>query len=248
MVHHGRQRGDLVSLENASVIAEVGVWGGLSATLLAKALAARGEGVLFAVDTWLGAPEFWNLRFTQGQPDPDRDLELVNGYPTVYRTFLSNMVHEKVSEYVVPLPVAAGRMQGAGIRADLIHLDAAHEYAAIQQDIAASVAAAAGGMRRTYGRRLFRGMARREAGGRPACEGAAGVQRRAAPASDGCTNVKWVARRKHCAGEAPAAADPSGAGVPPWDQTWAMACGGTKSGHWRAASRLVDTTPRKYRG
>ena len=46
----------------------------------------------FAVDTWLGAIEFWNRRISRGKHDQSRDLELVNGYPTTFHTFLSNMV------------------------------------------------------------------------------------------------------------------------------------------------------------
>ena len=60
---------------------------------------------MFCVDTWLGAPEFWNLRFSGGEHDPARDMALKNGYPTVYWTFLSNMVQANVSDYIVPVPM-----------------------------------------------------------------------------------------------------------------------------------------------
>ena len=119
---------------------EVGVWRGLSATLIAGAMRARGRGgVLFAVDTWLGAVEFWNLRFSGGRPDRARDLHLVNGYPTVYYTFLSNVVRRQLSEYITPMPMtsrmAAQLLHMEGVKADLIHLDAAHEYNDIKEDI-----------------------------------------------------------------------------------------------------------------
>ena len=130
----------MVDLANASVIVEVGVWRGLSASLLAAALRRRRRGgVLFAVDTWLGAVEFWNRRYTGGDADQNRDLELRHGYPSAYLTFLSNMVHMNVSSYVTPLPMtsrtAAELLRDAHVRPDLIHLDAAHEYMDIKEDI-----------------------------------------------------------------------------------------------------------------
>ena len=136
---------DLVGLTRATVAVEVGVWRGLSASKIAGALQARGRGgVLFCVDTWLGAIEFWSGQFRSGSKGAElRDLELINDHPTVYWTFLSNMVHANVSEYIVPLPMpsrmAASLLgpQRAGVRADLIHLDAAHEYDDIAEDIAA---------------------------------------------------------------------------------------------------------------
>ena len=135
-----RTYSDMVELANASIIVEVGVWRGLSASLLAGALKRRRcGGVLFAVDTWLGALEFWNLRWSGGKEDPTRDLELHQGYPHVYYTFLSNMVHLNLSRYVTPLPMtsrtAAALLREALVYPDLIHLDAAHEYADIKEDL-----------------------------------------------------------------------------------------------------------------
>ena len=49
------------------------------------------------------------------------------------------MVHEGLHHYVVPLPAtsttAAALFAAATLSADLIHLDAAHEYADVAQDI-----------------------------------------------------------------------------------------------------------------
>lgn len=123
----------------ARLIVEVGVWKGASATHLANCLKRAGSGVLFAVDTWTGALEFWTRRFTSGSADPERDLKFRNGMPTVYYSFLSNMVHQRVSDYVVPFPVP-GRLAAAlfaekGMQADLVHIDAAHEYEDVVDDI-----------------------------------------------------------------------------------------------------------------
>mmetsp|Transcript_54806 Transcript_54806/g.150834 ORF Transcript_54806/g.150834 Transcript_54806/m.150834 type:complete len:206 (+) Transcript_54806:24-641(+) len=117
----------------AEVIIEVGVWKGLSAAHLARSLKLRKRGVLFAVDTWLGAAEFWARTFSRGARDPTRDLLWDHGYPSVFRTFLSNVVHLGLREYIVPFPstssVAATVLTWKGVRADVVHIDAAHECA-----------------------------------------------------------------------------------------------------------------------
>ena len=128
----------MVELSHATVVVEVGSWRGLSACLLAHALKQQQRGgVLFCADTWLGSIEFWNLTSTNGMPDLTRDMSLVNGAPTVYHTFMSNMVHAHVSAYIVPMPMtssmAARLLDGVGV--DLIHLDAAHEYDDVKQDL-----------------------------------------------------------------------------------------------------------------
>lgn len=128
---------------NAQLIIEVGVWKGSTTLVLAKWLASQGRGVILSVDTWLGALEFWAGRDMEGKNtsaiNPDFDLRLHNGYPSVYYTFLSNVIHANVTQYVVPFPVpsrvAADFAAGKDLQADLIHIDAAHEYADVKEDI-----------------------------------------------------------------------------------------------------------------
>jgi hypothetical protein len=64
----------------------VGTWKGLSASYLAGYLKLRRSGVLLCVDTWLGALEFWNRRFSGASKsfDATRNLHLKHGWPTVY--------------------------------------------------------------------------------------------------------------------------------------------------------------------
>jgi len=125
---------------NVSTIVEVGVWKGLSAIHLAKALHLHvGGGTLIAVDTWLGALEFWTRRRTDGKPDPTRDLFFKNGYPQVYYHFLSNVIKSGFQDYIIPFP-ATSRMAykfliEKGVRADIIHIVAAHEYDDAKEDI-----------------------------------------------------------------------------------------------------------------
>mmetsp|Transcript_12656 Transcript_12656/g.53399 ORF Transcript_12656/g.53399 Transcript_12656/m.53399 type:complete len:323 (+) Transcript_12656:174-1142(+) len=131
----------LVHEVSPDLIVEVGVWRGLSLTHLAASLKeVTGGGAVLAVDTWLGAPEFWNRRFTNGAHDPARDLRLKHGYPQVYYDFLSNVVNNDIQEFVVPLPVpsrvAASLVKTNNLRPQIIHIDAAHEYDDVVEDIA----------------------------------------------------------------------------------------------------------------
>lgn len=129
----------LAKMAKARMIIEVGVWKGTSASYLAKTLKEQNEGVLFAVDTWLGALEFWNRRITKGEYDPERDLVFKNGYPGVYYQFLSNVVQQKLSQFVVPFPstsrMASEFFAELNATADLIHIDAAHEYDDVKEDV-----------------------------------------------------------------------------------------------------------------
>eukprot|EP00966_Prymnesium_polylepis_P032904 765466-Prymnesium_polylepis.1 len=129
----------LVLQLEASLIIEVGVWKGDSAIPMAQGLREAGRGCLFAVDTWLGALEFWTLRSTQGQYDPRRDMHFEHGYPRVFFQFLGNVVRQNVSEYVVPFPVpsrlAADFFALHSVEADIVHIDAGHEYNDVCDDL-----------------------------------------------------------------------------------------------------------------
>lgn len=124
---------------NATFMVEVGTWKGMSASFLAGFLKEKNSGVLVCVDTWLGAPEFWTRRFTDGQHDPHRDMQLVNGYPSVYYSFLSNVVHMNLQKFIVPFPVpsdvASEVFRFKNLKADLIHVDGSHEYKAVLSDL-----------------------------------------------------------------------------------------------------------------
>ena len=62
-----------------------------------------------------------------------------NGFPQVYFKFLSNMVHLGLEQYVIPFPstsrLAAGLLKHHNVQADLIHIDATHEYTDVLEDI-----------------------------------------------------------------------------------------------------------------
>lgn len=126
--------GRLVKEVRPALVIEVGSWLGQSAVTMAVACAAEGlPAALVCVDTWLGSLEHWR------QPDLRQHLELVNGYPTFYRRFLSNMVTSGVHGRVVPMPmpstIAARFLKAAGVQAQLIYLDGSHDEKDMLSDL-----------------------------------------------------------------------------------------------------------------
>lgn len=63
------------------------------------------------------------------------------GYPSVYYTFLSNVVHRGVQPQVIPFPapsnLAAAFLARRGAKVDLLHIDASHEYEPVSADLRA---------------------------------------------------------------------------------------------------------------
>lgn len=117
-------------------IIEVGTWKGQSAInmgTVVKELELPTK--IYCVDTWLGALEFW----TWGKTTTDRDLKLKNGYPQIYYQFLSNVVHKKLQDVILPFPttsnIAARFFKETGIQADLIYIDGSHDEEDVYLDI-----------------------------------------------------------------------------------------------------------------
>jgi hypothetical protein len=127
--------------EESPVIIEVGSWKGSSAIEMAKYFKKNGQNpTIFCVDTWNGSgfhrrDDFWL-----------NQLKCKNGYPQLYYQFLSNVVHNDCQENIVPIPLnsldAARFLRGEylkelNIQADLIYIDASHEYADVINDLEA---------------------------------------------------------------------------------------------------------------
>lgn len=120
-------------------VIEVGTWKGLSTLTMASASKEMGFGNtrIIAIDTWLGAPEFW----TWGLNDPTRgtSLNLKDGYPTVFYTFTKNVKKLGHNDIIIPFPISSIQaldvMKYYKISADVIYIDAAHEYEPVLKDI-----------------------------------------------------------------------------------------------------------------
>ncbi|MEJ0052108.1 MAG: class I SAM-dependent methyltransferase [Methylovirgula sp.] len=117
-----------------NIIVEVGVWKGGSTISLAKALrASEIDGCVISVDTWLGSWDHWTIR------EWFDNLNFVNGQSQLMRTFMQNICANKLTDYVVPLPLdsinAFEVIRRHGIVPDCVHIDAGHDYRAVSNDL-----------------------------------------------------------------------------------------------------------------
>jgi len=117
-------------------IIEVGSWKGLSSINMATHIKHNNLNCkIYCVDTWLGALEFWDdLNDT-----PERNLLLKNGYPQIYYQFLSNVIHNKVEDYIIPFPttstIGSKYFLKNNIKSDLIYIDASHDEEDVYTDL-----------------------------------------------------------------------------------------------------------------
>jgi hypothetical protein len=128
----------LIEEVRPALVIEVGSWKGGSALNMAAQLKRLGlASELICVDTWLGAMEFWN----PGDPERYEGLRLRHGFPNVYYTFLSNVVHAGFQDIITPFPLssvsAALWFRKRNVQADLVYIDASHE----EEDVCADLEA-----------------------------------------------------------------------------------------------------------
>jgi hypothetical protein len=125
---------EAVDRHRPSLIVEVGVWKGGSVMTMARRLQALGiDGVVLAVDTWLGASDHWlNAGFFE-------DLGFENGYPRLYHKFAANILDQGLRDYVVPMPLdstnAALVVKAVGLQPQVLHIDAGHDYDSVTKDL-----------------------------------------------------------------------------------------------------------------
>lgn len=115
------------------VIVEVGTWKGGSAIHMAKTCLKYYEDFeIVCVDTFMGSVEHWtkqnDLIFKNSE----------NGRPKIYQQFLSNVVHNNLQDYITPLPVDSTNgseiLYYYSVLADLIYIDAGHDYNSVRMD------------------------------------------------------------------------------------------------------------------
>jgi predicted O-methyltransferase YrrM len=125
----------LIELVRPEVIIEVGSWKGGSAIAMSKSLESVGllKSKIVCVDTWAGSIEHWKNEKWK------LELGLKNGYPTIYEKFMANLIRSGYEKFVIPLPMsskmAAEYLKSKGVKADLIYIDAAHDYESVKSDL-----------------------------------------------------------------------------------------------------------------
>lgn len=118
----------LLKERHFDVVVEVGVFLGRWTVNVAKQLSPGAR--FFAVDHWLGSEEH---KTADAREKPWLD--------SLYPQFLSNIIHNGLTRTVVPVRMdslsAAKKFKESNIYADLIYLDAAHDYVSVIQDLTA---------------------------------------------------------------------------------------------------------------
>ena len=125
---------DSIDRVKPAVIVEIGVWKGGSCLTMARHLKEAGmDAAVIAVDTWLGSWEHWVA------PELFPQLSMQYGRPTLYHTFLNNVLVEELEDYVVPLPLDSANavqiLNHLRIRPQMIHIDGGHDYDASSSDL-----------------------------------------------------------------------------------------------------------------
>ena len=133
-VDHPYLTSSIDTLGETPIIVEVGVWKGASVIAMAERLRANGrDGVVIAVDTWLGSWDHWTSTTLFPQ------LSFAHGRALLQNKFMSNVVRADLADYVIPLPLdpnnAAIVLEKLNIPVDLIHLDGSLDYRSVHANL-----------------------------------------------------------------------------------------------------------------
>ena len=117
------------------LIIEVGTWKGASAIYMASlCLEHYQDFEIVCVDTFLGSVEHWTT-----MTDFIKKESLINGRPNVYQQFLSNVIVTGLQDKITPFAIdsinGALTLKHFGIQADMIYIDAGHEYDSVYSDL-----------------------------------------------------------------------------------------------------------------
>jgi predicted O-methyltransferase YrrM len=114
---------DYMKKNRVKTIIEVGSWLGSSTRHLAKCLPH--QGVIYAVDTWLGSEEH-----QPGQPYWSFELD------HLYELFLSNVIHEGLASKIIPVRLdSATAAKVLPVQADIVYIDGAHDTDSVYRDL-----------------------------------------------------------------------------------------------------------------
>ncbi|AST93894.1 MULTISPECIES: class I SAM-dependent methyltransferase [Sutcliffiella] len=107
-----------------STIVEIGSWKGKSTSCLAFAVKDRGEGRVYAIDTWKGSSEHQKVlkHYEEDQ---------------LYQEFLENMSKLNLLDVIQPIKmdsVEASRIWPIQKKIGLLYIDGSHEYELVKRD------------------------------------------------------------------------------------------------------------------
>ena len=112
---------EAMSQHRPDVTVEIGVWKGCSTLTMARGLRVLDcDGVVIAVDTWLGSSEHWPVE-------------------GLYEQFCANVCAESLQDYIIPLRLDSASacfvLLGHDVRPAVVHLDAGHDYLSVLTDL-----------------------------------------------------------------------------------------------------------------
>lgn len=127
---------EIIETIKPKTIVEVGTWFGASAVNMAKLALYQGiskeELEIVCVDTFLGSVEHYTMLSTFNSGNK------LHGRPLVYDQFLSNIIHQNLTDVITPFPIDSGNgalaLNDWKVQADLIYIDAAHDFEYVQID------------------------------------------------------------------------------------------------------------------
>lgn len=124
-----------ISAVKPKLIIEVGTWKGASAAHMLELCKGLGiDAQIICIDTWLGSNDvMWT------NPSYRSSLNLVGGYPTIFKQFIYNMTNLGLMNSVFPLPMTSSAayflLRRFKVQADLIYIDAGHEHDEVLLDL-----------------------------------------------------------------------------------------------------------------
>ena len=117
------------------LVCEIGTWKGASVLRMHKLAKSLGlETHFICIDTWLGSNATLWL-----EDDLRTHLQLVHGYPSMFRQFVHNVKAAGAQDCISPFPItstaAAHAFPKLGIKFDALYVDAGHEEEEVYFDL-----------------------------------------------------------------------------------------------------------------
>jgi len=129
--------GKYINSIKPKIIVEVGTWFGASARHMVDMCRLSGltDFEIVCIDTFLGAVEAWS------EPEGGTlfNMKFEYGRPINYEQFISNTIHVGMCDYITPFPIdstnGARILKHHGVKADIVYIDAGHDYDSVYNDI-----------------------------------------------------------------------------------------------------------------